>query len=115
MSELKQVILVRNDIKMSKGKVAAQVAHAAVEATLKSNKKLVSNWRSQGMKKVTLKVDSKEELMKYKNLAYENDLESAIIIDAGHTELEPGTATCLAIGPDASAKIDKVTGELKNF
>ena len=60
MTFLKQVILVRTDINMSKGKVAAQVAHAAVDATLSANKKLVSKWRSTGMKKITLKAESEE-------------------------------------------------------
>lgn len=115
MGELKQVILVRTDISMSKGKAAAQVAHAAVEAVLKSNKKLISNWRLNGAKKITLKVESIEEIKKYKRLADENDLENSLISDAGHTELAPGTITCLAIGPDAEIKIDKITGDLKNY
>ena len=112
MAELKQVILVRTDLKMSKGKAAAQVAHAAVEATLKSNKKLVSNWRTFGMKKITLKVADENELIKFKELADEANITTALITDAGHTELKPNTKTCLAIGPDAEGKIDKVTGEL---
>lgn len=112
MAELKQVILVRTDLKMSKGKAAAQVAHAAVEATLKSNKKLVSNWRTFGMKKITLKVANEGELIKFKELADDANLTTALISDAGHTELKPNTKTCLAIGPDAEGKIDKVTGEL---
>lgn len=115
MANLKQVILVRTDINMSKGKAAAQVAHAAVEATLNSNKKLISKWRETGMKKITLKVESNEELLKYKQLADNADIENALITDAGHTELTPGTQTCLAIGPDAEAKIDKITGNLKNY
>jgi PTH2 family peptidyl-tRNA hydrolase len=115
MAELKQVILVRTDIKMSKGKAAAQVAHASVEAVLNSNKKLISKWRSVGMKKITLEVKSKEELLKYKQLADEANIQCALITDAGHTELTPGTQTCLAIGPEAEAKINKITGELKNY
>lgn len=112
MGSLKQVILVRDDLRMSKGKTAAQVAHAAVDAVFRSNKKLVKNWRDQGMKKIALRVKDKEELLRYKALAEEADLTTAVITDAGHTEVEPGTMTCMAIGPDAEAKIDKVTGEL---
>lgn len=115
MGELKQVIVVRSDLKMSKGKAAAQVAHAAVEAAFKSNKKLISNWRSKGAKKITLKVESLEELLNIKEKAEEADLDTALITDAGHTELAPNTTTCLGIGPDAENKIDKVTGDLKNF
>ena len=115
MSELKQVILIRNDLKMSKGKIAAQVAHASVEAVLSANKKLISKWRSTGMKKVTLKVNSEEELIKYYELANKTDLPCSIIIDAGRTELSPNTKTCVAIGPGPENQIDKITGELKTF
>ena len=115
MSNLKQVILVRTDIKMSKGKTAAQVAHASVEAVFNSNKKLLSNWRKSGMKKITLSVETKDDLLKYKEIADENDLPTGLITDAGHTELEPGTTTCLAIGPGPEEKINKITGELKNL
>jgi len=115
MSELKQVILVRDDLKMSKGKAAAQVAHASVDAVLSANKKLISNWRETGMKKVTLKVDSEIELLKYYNLAIEEDLVTSLITDAGKTEIAPGSKTCVAIGPGPEIKIDKITGNLKIY
>src|SRR5690606_22584469 len=114
-SELKQVILIRTDLGMSKGKIAAQAAHAAVEATLRSEKSIVSKWRSAGMKKITLKVESKEELYKYMQEAKDMSLITALITDAGKTEIAPGTPTCVAIGPDDEDKIDSVTGELKNL
>ena len=110
---LKQVILVRSDLKLPKGKMASQVSHASVESTLKSNKKLVKNWRDDGMKKIVLKVRDKEELLKYKKEAEEAGLTATVITDAGHTVVEPGTMTCIAIGPDGAEKIDKITGNLK--
>ncbi len=110
---MKQVILVRKDLKLSKGKLATQVAHASVDATLKSNKLKVLTWRLQGMKKVVLKVENLKELLKYKKLAEKEKLKTALIKDAGKTELKPGTITCLAIGPDKEEKIDKITGDLK--
>lgn len=113
--ELKQVILIRNDLGMSKGKIAAQAAHAAVEATLKSDKGIVSKWRQMGMKKITLRVDSKEELFKYLQEAKDFNLTTGLITDAGKTEIAPGTPTCLAIGPDDENKIDQITGLLKSF
>lgn len=115
MGELKQVILVRNDLKMSKGKIAAQAAHAAVEAVLKSDKSIVSMWRSLGMKKIVLKVESQKDLYKYLQEAKDINLTTALITDAGRTEVAPGTPTCLAIGPDDENKIDIVTGELKSL
>ena len=115
MANLKQVILVRTDIKMSKGKVAAQVAHAAVNCALTVNKKLLKNWMSSGMKKITLKVESLEEMYKYQGLAESKDLTNSLITDAGHTQLEPGTQTVLCIGPGPEELINKITGDLKIY
>ncbi len=109
----KQVILVREDLKMPTGKTHAQVAHASVDATLKSDKKIVALWRKEGAKKVVLKVKDEEELLKYEEMAENIGLKTALIKDAGRTVLEPGTITCLGIGPDLEEKIDKVSGKLK--
>ncbi len=111
--EYKQVILVREDLKLDKGKMAAQVAHASVEAALRSDKEIVKKWRLLGMKKVVLKVKNKEELFKYNQIAKDNKLKTAVITDAGKTRIKPGTITCLAIGPDEEEKIDNVTRNLK--
>lgn len=113
MGNYKQVILVRTDLKMPPGKTHAQVAHASVDATLKSDKKLVDLWKREGGKKVILKVKDEKELLKYKQMAEDAGLKTALITDAGHTVLEPGTITCLGIGPDLEEKIDKVSGRLK--
>ena len=110
---LKQVILVRQDLKLPKGKMSAQVAHASTESVLRSHKDDISKWRTEGMKKVVLRVKDQKELIKYKNLAEDNGLVNALITDAGRTVVEPGTMTCLGIGPDKEEKIDKVTGNLK--
>ncbi len=115
-SELKQVILVRTDLKMGKGKIAAQVAHASVEAVLKTlrTKPLsLMKWRRQGMKKSVLKVKDEKELLKYKALAKKKKLVNALITDAGRTQIKSGTITCLAIGPDKEETIDEITGNLK--
>lgn len=109
----KQVILVREELKLPKGKLAAQVSHASVDATLKSDRKLVDLWKKEGGKKVVLKVKDEKDLFKYKQMAEELGLKTALITDAGHTVLEPGTITCLGIGPDLEEKIDKVSGKLK--
>ena len=109
----KQVILVREDLKLPKGKLAAQSSHASVDATLKSDKKIVNSWKKEGAKKVILKVKDEKELFKYKQMAEDNGLKTSLITDAGRTVLEPGTVTCLGIGPDLEEKIDKVSGKLK--
>ena len=110
---LKQVILIRQDLKLPIGKACAQSAHASVEAVLKSEKNVVQKWRSEGMTKVALKVADEKELLSYLQQAKDADLTTALITDAGRTVIAPGTRTCLGIGPDEEEKIDAVTGKLK--
>jgi len=112
MNNMKQVIVVRSDVKMSKGKTAAQAAHASVSAVLKSGKTEVKKWEMEGQKKVILKARTLDELLLLREKCRKNGLVHAIISDAGHTELTPGTITTLGIGPDDEKKIDKVTGSL---
>jgi PTH2 family peptidyl-tRNA hydrolase len=110
---MKQAILVRQDLKLPKGKLAAQVAHASVEATLRSDKDKIRAWHKEGMAKIVLKVASLKELHKYVQLAKEGGLTTAIISDAGKTVVAPGTTTCAAIGPDEDDDVDAVISELK--
>ena len=109
----KLVILVREDLNLPKGKLSAQVGHASVDCALKSDKKIVDLWKKEGGKKVVLKVNGEKELFKYKEMSEDFGLKTALITDAGHTVVEPGTITCLGIGPDGEEKIDKVSGKLK--
>ena len=111
--ELKQVILVRMDLKMGKGKLAVQVAHASLDAALKSDKKLLEEWRKQGMRKIVLKVDSLKELLQHKRMAEDAGLKTALITDAAKTFFSEPTTTCLGIGPNDEEKIDAITGKLK--
>lgn len=111
--EYKQVILVRADLKLPKGKMSAQCSHASVEAVLRSDKELVKKWRAQGSKKVVLKVENLEELHKYNQMAKDIGLTTALITDAGKTVIAPGTETAVGIGPDEEERIDKITGNLK--
>nr|ACO11464.1 Peptidyl-tRNA hydrolase 2, mitochondrial precursor [Caligus rogercresseyi] len=115
----KMVLIVRTDLKMSKGKTAAQCCHAALEAYKRAKsggsraKQVLRLWETIGQKKVTLKADSEEQLLELHRTANEKGLISAIIKDAGKTEVEPGTLTVLAIGPDVEPKVDEVSGTLK--
>ena len=109
----KQVILVREDLKLPKGKLAVQVAHASLEAASKSDKKMIDSWKTQGAKKVALKVADEKELFKCMSMLENENIKVALIKDAGHTVVEPGTITCLGAGPDMEDKIDKITGKLK--
>lgn len=113
MSELKQVILVRDDLKLPKGKLGAQCAHASVEAVMRSDKHKVGDWLDIGQKKVVLKVADEKELIHYFQKAKDKGFTASLITDAGRTVLVPGTKTCVAIGPDDEEEIDKITGNLK--
>jgi peptidyl-tRNA hydrolase, PTH2 family len=108
----KQVILIRQDLKLPKGKAAAQVAHASVEAVLRSDSKLVQTWRNEGMAKIVLKVKDEKELIHYFQAAKDEGLVVSLITDAGRTVISPGTKTCVGIGPDIEEDIDSITGKL---
>jgi PTH2 family peptidyl-tRNA hydrolase len=113
--EYKMVIVTRDDLKLSPGKLAAQVAHAAVECALISKKEKshwFRKWSNQGAKKAVLKTDFLEDFSSIKEKAEKLDIPSVIIIDAGHTEIPPGTKTVLGIGPAPTNLIDQVTGNL---
>ncbi|MBU4502751.1 MAG: peptidyl-tRNA hydrolase Pth2 [Nanoarchaeota archaeon] len=110
---MKQLIVVRKDLKMPVGKLAAQVAHASVDAVLNSSKSNIESWKKAGSKKVVVYVNSKEELFVLQRKAKTLKLVTAVIRDAGRTFFKIPTVTCLGIGPDSDEKIDKVTGNLK--
>ncbi len=115
-SEYKVVILMRQDLKMSKGKSAAQACHAAVSCALASKKKdpsSFSEWDSRGQKIAVLKVDSEMQLFEFKAIADRQGITNSIICDAGRTEIDPGTYTCLGMGPEKQSVLDKITGDLK--
>ena len=113
--EYKMVIVTRKDLKLSPGKLAAQVAHAAVECALgtkQNNSKWFSKWQNEGAKKVVAKVDCEKDFYQLREQAKSLDVYSKIISDAGHTEIPMGTKTVLGLGPAPENIIDQITGEL---
>lgn len=108
---LKQVIVVRRDLKLSKGKLAAQVAHASLTAADKSNFK--EEWVRDGQRKAVLRVENLEQLMELYEEVRQSKLSSGLIKDAGFTQLPPSTVTCLGIGPAPEEELDAITGKLK--
>ena len=113
MEKYKQAIIVRADLKLPKGKLAAQVAHASVESVLKSNNEVIKKWVSEGQKKIVLKVENLQDLLTLFQRAKDNNLVCALIKDAGRTFLTPGTITAIAIGPYEHDEIDIITKDLK--
>jgi PTH2 family peptidyl-tRNA hydrolase len=109
---LKQAIVVRTDLKMGKGKASAQVAHASVAVLEKADQSIVRQWKEEGMKKVVLKISGKKELLELFEEAKKR-LPTALIKDAGLTQIKPGEPTCIAIGPAKEEELDRITGELK--
>jgi PTH2 family peptidyl-tRNA hydrolase len=113
--KFKQVVAVRTDIKMSKGKLAVQTSHASVSAleeARKTHRDWVRSWLNEGQKKVVVKVKDLESLKKLEKLADELGIPNALIEDRGLTELPPGTTTALGIGPAPNDIIDGVTRDL---
>ena len=137
MSEVKQVIVWRNDLKVRKGKLGAQIAHGSIafltnriregERSRYNNNTRRPNqlnravitytdaeqaWLEGRFTKIVLRVDSEEELLAIHEKAKGAGLESHLIKDAGLTEFTEPTYTCVGIGPDFSEKIDEITGHL---
>lgn len=113
--ETKLVIVARKDIKLSAGKLAAQVGHASVDCALKAmrhQRDMFDRWHGEGQKKVVVKAESERALFEIKQAAEKMGLTTALIADAGHTELAPGTITVLGVGPGRDLDVDKVTGSL---
>lgn len=113
MAEYKQCIVVRDDLKLSKGKLAVQVAHAAVSACEIAGEEIREAWKEGGQKKVVLRVAALQELFELKEIARKHRLPAVLITDAGLTEVPPGTITVLGIGPAEVSELDKITGHLK--
>ncbi len=109
----KLVLVVRTDLEMGRGKAAAQAAHAAVTATLRTlGAPATRTWLDEGQPKVVLKVGGEDGLRAVCAAAGKAGLPVHVIRDAGRTQIDPGTVTCCAIGPADTGRIDLVTGGL---
>jgi peptidyl-tRNA hydrolase, PTH2 family len=110
---MKQVIVVNQELKLPKGKLAAQVAHGAVAAFLEAASEIQQAWLDEGMPKVVLAGQSAEELRRLELLAAQNGIPHCLIEDAGRTVVPEGTITCIGLGPAPDEELDRLTGELK--
>lgn len=135
---IKQVIVIRKDLKMRRGKEIAQGSHASMAFLTRRLQKYWEEldklqaseeefgfhdlsdvemaWIKGSFAKVTLKVDSEDALKDVAEKAIESGLETQLIVDSGRTEFHGvPTPTCVAIGPDYADKIDPITGHLTPY
>jgi PTH2 family peptidyl-tRNA hydrolase len=112
---MKQAIVARTDIGMGTGKLAAQVAHASLSAYEDADDRTRKAWKGEGQKKVVLKGSGEDQLFELADRAEREGLPNAVIRDAGHTQLDSGTATAVAIGPGEDEIVDRVTGDLSLY
>lgn len=121
-TNIKQVIVMRTDLNMRKGKMVAQGSHAALAFIADrlqgkfgaADLKIQDAWMYHGKTAICVRVDSEEELMSIYDRALTLKLTVYLVRDAGLTEFGGiPTYTCLGIGPNMSDCIDKVTGNLK--
>ncbi len=113
--EFKQVIVFRSDLKLGKGKIAAQAGHAAVSAAEEAHKRHRTWWEAwlfEGQRKIAVKVKDEKELRELEVQAKELGLPNALISDRGLTQIPEGTITCLGIGPAPASVVDRLTGRL---
>ena len=109
---MKQVIVVNGALNLPAGKMAAQVAHAAVGALLNAPPQNQVDWLRQGMPKVVVQCATEEALLALLAQAEAAGLPAMLVRDAGRTVVQAGTATCVGIGPDLAERIDPLTGAL---
>lgn len=127
----KQIIVMRKDLGMRKGKMIAQGAHASLAAILNQGRvdyddegfaqqlviplcnESLRAWLTGNFKKVCVYVNSEEELLALYEKAKASGIITSLITDSGLTEFNGvPTNTCIAVGPDEDSKIDTVTGGL---
>lgn len=116
--EVKLTLVVRKDLNMGRGKVAAQCSHAAVNAYKELQRRdpnLLKQWEICGQPKVVVKADNEETLLELYRRAKESGLIVSLIQDAGRTQTAPGSRTVLGVGPGPEDVVDKITGHLKLY
>ncbi|KAI0067854.1 PTH2-domain-containing protein [Artomyces pyxidatus] len=112
----KLILVVRTDLKMSTGKIAAQCRHATLacyKALARSNPRILKQWEQGGQAKVAVRCSSEEELLEIQAHAQRLNLGAQSIRDAGRTQITAGSRTVLGVGPGPARLINQVTGKLR--
>lgn len=112
VSVVKQVIVLNGKLGMSPGKAAAQACHASVGAFERSAKIDKASWHEFGVTKIVLEAPDAETILILAGEADHHNLSNFLVIDAGRTEVEPGSITALGIGPVEEKALDRITGRL---
>lgn len=116
MQDFKQVMVIRKDLDLGCGKIAAQVAHASLGAylvTMRERREWVESWSRSGSKKIVARVNSQEELFQLVTEAQKMGIPYFVVSDAGLTQVPPNTVTCAGFGPGPEELIDRITGRLR--
>lgn len=114
--DVRMYLVVRSDLGMSPGKIAAQCSHAAVMLFSQiehSEPELLEHWLAGGQAKIVLKCKNEQELRNLQEAAFLADIPTALVEDAGHTEVAPGSATVVGIGPVGRTASGPITGRLR--
>jgi peptidyl-tRNA hydrolase, PTH2 family len=114
-AEQKMVLVLRGELRLTPGKAAVQVAHAAVMLVRQAESRrspYLEAWLAQGQKKIALTVPTLDDLQALERRARADGLPTVFVEDAGLTEVPPGTRTCLGLGPAPAARIDAITRAL---
>lgn len=114
-SELTMVFIARKDLKLSAGKLAAQVGHATAECVTKAERtepRMLDRYMRVGQRKVVCQAANEDELRRLFGEAKNAGIIASLITDAGHTEIPAGTVTVVGLGPNERDKIDSITGSL---
>ena len=112
---MKQAIVVRSDLGMGTGKLAAQVAHASLSGYEDAPSADRTEWKAAGQRKVVLSIDGERALFEIHENAKAAGLPTSLIRDAGRTQLDPDTPTTVAVGPAADEAVDRITGSLSLY
>jgi PTH2 family peptidyl-tRNA hydrolase len=113
--EITMVLVTRADLKLSRGKLAAQCGHAVAECVLRARKvspRTLDRYRRDGGRKIVCKAPDEDSLRRILGRAKSAGLVTYLVSDAGHTEIPAGTVTVVGIGPGPRSSIDAITGDL---
>ena len=107
---MKQVIVVNRSLALPKGKLAVQVAHAAVGAFVVASADTQVAWLHAGMPKIVVYAADADALLQLETLAHQRQIPACLVHDAGRTVIPAGTITCLGLGPAIAEELDRLTG-----